>query len=313
MLKALFQILIFPGVLFLFVFGLCGEFIDRKLCARFQNRIGPPWFQPLADFIKLVSKEEIIPEEADIKVFKLMPVLALTASSVSILYIPTLAERSAFSFNGDVIVVLYLLTLPTFTYFLGGWYSRGVYSMIGAVRSLTQLFAYEVPLFLVILASALLADTWSLSGMVAFYSRHLGYWFCNIIGFGVALICFLGKLEKVPFDIPEAETEIVAGSFTEYNGRLLALIRTSFNIEMIVGASLLAAVFLPFGLNLWPALIFPFYLLQVLFIIVIITFLRLLFARLRLDQMISFCWRFLAPLAFLQVILNLIFKAVLPR
>jgi NADH-quinone oxidoreductase subunit H len=313
MFKALFQILIFPGVLFLFIFGLFGEYIDRKLCARLQNRIGPPWYQPLADFIKLVSKEEIVPEEADIKVFKLMPVLALTASSVAMLYIPILGVNAVFSFNGDVVVVLYLLTLPTFTYFLGGWYSRGVYSMIGAVRSLTQLFAYEVPLFLCILASALLADSWSLSGMVAFYSCHLGYWFCNILGFGVALICFLGKLEKVPFDIPEAETEIVAGSFTEYNGRLLAFIRTSFNIEMIVGASLLAAIFLPFGLNLWPALIFPFYLIQVLFIIIIITFLRLLFARLRLDQMINFCWKFLAPLAFLQVILNLIFKAVLPR
>jgi NADH-quinone oxidoreductase subunit H len=313
MLKALFHILIFPGLFFLFVFGLFGEYVDRKFCARLQNRIGPPWFQPLADFIKLVSKEEIIPEEADIKIFKLMPILALTSCSVAILYIPTLGEHSVFSFNGDVIVVLYLLTIPTFTYFLGGWYSRSVYSMIGAIRCLTQLFAYEVPLFLCILASALLADSWSLSGMVAFYSHHLGYWFCNIIGFAVALICLLGKLEKVPFDIPEAETEIVAGSFTEYNGRLLALIRTSFNIEMIAGASLLAAVFLPFGLNLPRVMMFPTYLIQVLFIIIVVAFLRLLFARLRLDQMINFCWKFLAPLAFLQVLLNLILKAVLPR
>jgi len=313
MLKALFNILIFPGLFFLFVFGLFAEYVDRKFYARFQNRIGPPWFQPLADFIKLISKEEIIPEEADVTVFKLMPVIALTASCVSILYIPILGERAIFSFNGDVIVVLYLLTIPTFTYFLGGWYSRSVYSMIGAVRSLTQLFAYEVPLFLSILASALLADTWSLSGMATFYSHHLGYWFCNIIGFGVSLICLLGKLEKVPFDIPEAETEIVAGSFTEYNGRLLAFIRTSFNIEMVVGATLLAAVFLPFGLNLPLAAIFPLYLIQVIFIIILVAFLRSLFARLRLDQMINFCWKYLAPLAFLQVLLNLILKAVLPR
>jgi len=313
MLKALFNILIFPGLFFLFVFGLFAEYVDRKFYARFQNRIGPPWFQPLADFIKLISKEEIIPEEADVTVFKLMPIIALTASSVAILYIPILGERAIFSFNGDVIVVLYLLTIPTFTYFLGGWYSRSVYSMIGAVRSLTQLFAYEVPLFLSILASALLADTWSLSGMVAFYSRHPGYWFCNIIGFGVALICLLGKLEKVPFDIPEAETEIVAGSFTEYSGGLLALIRTSFNIETVVGASLLVAVFLPFGLNAPRAAIFPLYLIQVLFIIIIVSFLRSLFARLRLDQMINFCWKYLAPLAFFQVLLNLVLKAVLPR
>lgn len=313
MLKALFHILIFPGLCFLFVFGFFIEYVDRKLYARFQNRIGPPWFQPLADFIKLISKEEIVPEEADSTVFKLMPILALTASSVAILYIPILGERAVFSFNGDVIVVLYLLTIPTFTYFLGGWYSRSVYSMIGAVRCLTQLFAYEVPLFLCILASALLADTWSLSEMAAFYGHHLGYWFCNIIGFGVALISLLGKLEKVPFDIPEAETEIVSGSFTEYNGRLLAFIRMSFNIEMVAGASLLAAVFLPFGINLPPLAMFLFYLVQVIFIVAVISFLRALFARLRLDQMINFCWKYLAPLAFLQVIFNLILKVVLPR
>ncbi|HNW38996.1 MAG TPA: NADH-quinone oxidoreductase subunit H [Candidatus Omnitrophota bacterium] len=313
MLKALFHILIFPGLGFLFVFGFFVEYADRKLYARFQNRIGPPWFQPLADFIKLISKEEVIPEEADSTVFKLMPVFAITASAAAILYIPTLGERSVFAFSGDVIVVLYLLTIPTFTYFLGGWYSRSVYSMIGAVRSLTQLFAYEVPLFLCILASALLADTWSLSGMVVFYSHHLGYWFCNIIGFGVALICLLGKLEKVPFDIPEAETEIVAGSFTEYNGKLLAFIRMSFNIEMVAGASLLAAVFLPFGLHLPAAVMFLFYLVQIIFIVAVISFLRSLFARVRLDQMINFCWKYLAPLAFLQVLFNLILKVVLPR
>ncbi|MDD5128405.1 MAG: NADH-quinone oxidoreductase subunit H [Candidatus Omnitrophica bacterium] len=313
MLKALFHILIFPGLSFLFVFGFFAEYVDRKLYARLQNRIGPPWFQPLADFIKLISKQEIIPEEADNNVFKLMPLLALAASSVAILYIPISGERSVFSFNGDVIVVLYLLTIPTFAYFLGGWYSRSVYSMIGAVRSLTQLFAYEVPLFLCILASAMLADTWSLSGIAAFYNQHIGYWFCNIIGFVVALICLLGKLEKVPFDIPEAETEIVAGSFTEYNGRLLAFIRMSFNVEMVVGASLLAAVFLPFGLNLAPAGVLICYLIQVLIIIVAISFLRTLFARLRLDQMINFCWKYLAPLAFLQVLFNLTLKVVLPR
>ncbi|MFA6130299.1 MAG: complex I subunit 1 family protein [Candidatus Omnitrophota bacterium] len=313
MLKAFFHILIFPGLLFLFVFGFLAEYVDRKLYARFQNRIGPPWFQPLADFIKLVAKEEIIPEEADVKVFKLMPVFALAASSVAILYIPIWGEQAVFSFNGDVIVVLYLLTIPTFAYFLGGWYSRSVYSMIGAVRSLTQLFAYEVPLFLCILASAMLADTWSLSGMARFYSQHIGYWFCNIIGFVVSLICLLGKLEKVPFDIPEAETEIVAGSFTEYNGRLLAFIRMSFNIETVVGASLLAAVFLPFGLNLPPAAVFLCYLIQVFFIIAAISFLRALFARLRLDQMINLCWKYLAPLAFLQVLFNLTLKVVLPR
>ena len=313
MLKALFHILIFPGFFFLFIFGLIAEFVDRKLYARLQNRVGPPWFQPLADFIKLASKEEIIPTEADAAVFKLIPLLALTTTISAMLYIPVWSSTAVFHFNGDIIVVLYLLTIPTLCYFLGGWYSRSVYSMIGAVRSLTQLFAYEVPLFLCILAPALLADTWSISEMVAFYNKHLGYWFCNLLGFAVAIISLLGKLEKVPFDIPEAETEIVAGAFTEYGGKLLAFLRIALDIELVVGASLLAAVFLPFGFNLKPGYFFIFYLLQVFCIIAFVSFLRTIFARLRLDQMINFCWKYLAPLALLQVLVNLILKTILPR
>ena len=313
MLIPIFNILIFPGLLFLFFFSLAAEFYDRKLGARLQNRVGPPWFQPLADFIKLLGKEDIIPEEADTRVFKLMPVLALTSVVCAFLYIPLWGKSALYSFNGDVVVVLYLLTLPILTYFLGGWYSCSIFSMLGAVRSLTQLFAYEVPLFMTILAAALLADTWSLSGMAGFYSAHPLYWMFNILGFAVALITLLGKLEKVPFDIPEAETEIVAGTFTEYSGRLLALFRLSINIEMIVGTSLLAAVFMPWWLNVGPVLGFIIYLVKVVVLISLISLLRSLFARLRLDQMINLCWRCFAPLAFLQVVINLVLKGVLSK
>lgn len=311
MIMPIFNILIFPGLLFLFVFSMAAEFYDRKLGARLQNRVGPPWFQPLADFIKLVAKEDIVPEEADTRVFKLMPVFALTSVTCAFLYIPLWGKTALYSFSGDVVVVLYLLTVPILTYFLGGWYSRSVFSMIGAVRSLTQLFAYEVPLFMTILAAALLADTWSLSGMARFYSAHPGYWLFNILGFAVALITLLGKLEKVPFDIPEAETEIVAGTFTEYSGRLLALFRLSINIEMVVGTSLLAAVFMPWWLDTGPVLGFIIYLLKIAALISLISLLRSLFARLRLDQMINVCWRLFAPLAFLQVVINLVLKGVL--
>lgn len=311
MIIALFNILIFPGLLFLFVFGLIAEYVDRKLCARLQNRIGPPWFQPLADFLKLIGKQDLIPRDADVKVFKLMPIVALTSTITAYLYIPVWSYQALYSFNGDLIVVFYLLMIPTITFFLGGWYSRSIYSMVGAIRSLTQLFAYEVPLFLTILASAILANSWSLSEIVRFYSAHPGYWAFNLLGFVIALISLLGKLEKVPFDIPEAETEIVGGAFTEYSGKYLAFFRTAMNIEMVVCASLLAAVFLPFGLQLSSLGCFIVYLIQVLFIISMISLLRSLFARLRLDQMINFCWKYFAPLAFLQVVINLILKGVL--
>jgi NADH-quinone oxidoreductase subunit H len=309
MVEALYRILVFPGLLFLFVIGLVAEFIDRRLYARFQNRQGPPWFQPLADFIKLLGKEEIVPCDADMTIFKFMPILAVSAAVTAFMYIPLWSKKALCAFNGDVIVVLYLLTIPTVTFFLGGWYSRSVYSMIGAVRTLTQLFAYEVPLFLCVLAAALLADTWSLSEMTVFYNAHPSAWFFNLPGFAIAILTLLGKLEKVPFDIPEAETEIVAGSFTEYGGRLLAFFRTAINIETVVGASLLVAVFLPFWFVGGQAPAVAVYIGKVFLMIFIMALARSVFARLRLDQMINLCWKYLAPLAFLQVLLNLIVKA----
>lgn len=313
MLTALFNILIFPGFIFLTLFGWIAEYVDRKLCARLQNRQGPPWFQPFADFVKLISKEEIIPEEANPTMFKLMPILALTATVTAFFYIPLWGKQSLFSFNGDLIVVLYLLTIPTLTFFLGGWYSTSLYSKIGAVRSLTQLFAYEVPLLMSILAPALLANTWSLSEMTVFYSTHPWYWAFNLVGFAISIIALLGKLEKVPFDIPEAETEIVAGTFTEYSGRLLGIFRLAIDIEAIVCSALLAAVFMPFGLNLPPVLGFLLFIIKILFIITVLAILRTVFARLRIDQMMNFCWKYVSPFAFLQLLLNLILKGFIVK
>ena len=163
----LFFIVVFPGLLFLVLLGWIVEYIDRKLYARLQNRVGPPWFQPFADFVKLMSKEEIIPTEANPAMFKLMPVIALTAVLTAFLHIPMWGPAPLISFDGSVIVVVYLLTIPTLTFFLAGWHSTSLYSTIGAVRTLTQLFAYEVPLLLAVLAPALVAHTWSLGHGVA--------------------------------------------------------------------------------------------------------------------------------------------------
>jgi NADH-quinone oxidoreductase subunit H len=311
MVYALVHILVFPGLLFLLAFGLFAEWVDRKMYARFQNRMGPPWFQPLADILKLFGKESIIPEEVEPRMFRLLPLVALASSLTAFIYIPVWGTRALFSFNGDVIVVLYLLTIPTLTFFLAGWYSLCPFSLLGATRTLTQLFAYEVPLFVSILSSAFLADTWSLSEIAAFYSRHPGYWLFNLIGFLIGVFSLLGKLEKAPLDIPEAETEIVAGSFTEYSGNLFAFFRLAINVEMIVGASLLAAVFLPFGLSLGPVAGFMFYLAKVLFVVILLSLSHAIFARIRIDQMVSLCWKFVAPLGFAQLVLNMIIKGTL--
>jgi NADH-quinone oxidoreductase subunit H len=302
---AILMILLFPGLLFLAFMGLVVEFIDRKLYARMQNRIGPPWFQPFADLVKLAAKEDLIPEEANPVMFRLMPVLAVTAVVTAFLHVPIWGTEPLISFNGSVVVVVYLLTIPTLTFFLGGWHSTSLYSMIGAVRTLTQLFAYEVPLLLAILAPALLAHTWSLGEMAAFYSQNPLYALSNLIGFMVALVALQGKLERVPFDIPEAETEIVGGTFTEYSGRLLALFRLAIDMEAVVGASLLAAVFLPFGLNLGPVWVFVLYLVKILGIVLVLALLRTVMARLRIEQMVTFCWKYLAPAALVQILISL--------
>lgn len=312
-LLAVVNILIFPGLLFLLVLGLAGQFVDRKLYARLQNRVGPPWFQPVADLFKLLGKEAVVPDDADRRMFVMAPVFALAAVIAAFLYVPLWSTHAVFSFDYDLVVVMYILLIPTLTFFLGGWYSRSIFSTLGAVRSITQLFAYEIPLLVGLLSPALLADTWSLGGMAAFSLAHPWYWLFNIVGFGVCLVSLLGKLERVPFDAPEAETEIVAGSFTEYSGRYLALFRMAVDAEAIVGSSLLAAVFLPFGFGLPAWLGVIVYLAKVGAILFLLALLRTVFARLRIDQIVNFCWRWVAPIAFLQVIIDLVAKEFLPR
>ncbi|MFH1368485.1 MAG: complex I subunit 1 family protein [Elusimicrobiota bacterium] len=309
-LSMLFFVLIFPGTLFLFFISTIAEYFDRKLHARLQNRVGPPWFQPVADFIKLLGKEDIVPRNADRRMFKLMPVFALVSTITAFLYIPPFSKQAPFVFEGDLIIIVYLLTIPTFTYFLGGWYSTSLYAMIGSARTLFQLFAYEIPLFLAVLAPALLANTWSISGISAFYAQHPSYWPLNIIAFAVSLIALQGKLERIPFDIPEAETEIVAGMFTEYSGRLLAFFRLAVDIEMVVGAALISALFLPFWNGYGALATFAIAILKIFFIITILCVIRTILARVKINQMIDFCWKYLVPIAFVQIILNLIIKEV---
>ncbi|OGV58664.1 MAG: NADH dehydrogenase [Lentisphaerae bacterium RIFOXYA12_FULL_48_11] len=304
--SALSVILVFLGYFLLLSFlGTAAEYIDRKLYARMQNRIGPPWFQPYADLIKLAAKEDLIPEEANSAMFKFMPVLAMTAVLTAYLHIPLWNSTPLISFNGSIIVIVYLLTIPTLTFFLGGWHSTSLYSMIGAVRTLTQLFAYEVPLLLAVLSPAVLAHTWSIADMSEFYSNNPLYALTNSIGFLVALVALQGKLERVPFDMPEAETEIVGGTFTEYSGRLLAMFRLAIDMEVIVGASLIAAVFLPFGLHFGLVIGVILYLIKILFILLLLALLRTVTARLRIEQMVVFCWKYLAPAALAQIFISL--------
>lgn len=311
MLLALVKILIFPGFMFLSAYGLCLECMDRRVYARLQNRIGPPWYQPLADLLKLLGKESIIPSDANKGMFQVLPIISLSAVAAAFVYVPVLEKTASYSFDGDLIIVLYLLTIPTITAFLAGWYSRGVYATLGSIRTLTQMFAYEVPMFMALLAPALIADTWSITGMSTFYSEHPLYILINIPALFVALISAQGKLERAPFDAPEAETEIVSGALVEYSGKLLAIFKMSMDCELVLIASLISAIFLPFMTGI-IILDFLLYFVKTIAVLLFLSLMRSAMARLRVDQMVSFFWKHLTLIAIAQIVLNLIIRSRLP-
>jgi len=303
------NILVFPGLIFLTIYAFTLQFVDRKVYARLQNRRGPPWFQPVADFIKLFSKETIVPDEANRTLFLVLPVIALTSVTTAFLYVPIWGVQSLNPFPGDVVVILYLLTIMPLTFFLAGWNSSSMYAAIGSQRVLTQLFAYEVPLFMSILGPALLADSWSLTGIVAFYAANPLFALANIPGFVVALLATQGKLERVPFDTPDAETEIVSGAFTEYGGRMLAIFQLAIGVETVVLLTIVADVFLPF-FSAVPVIGFVIFLVKTLILLFLLIVVRAVTARLRIEQMVRFCWMFLAPLALVQLVIDLIIKGL---
>jgi NADH-quinone oxidoreductase subunit H len=316
LLFSIVYLLFFPGFLFLFAFSLFTEYLDRKVYARIQRRVGPPFLQPFADLVKLSAKEDIVPEKAENFMFTAAPIIGLAAIFAAFLYLPIVSTTGLHSFNGDLVVVLYLLTIPTLAMFLGGWYSGNVFGQKGGMRVASLLFSYEIPFFLALLTPALVQGSWKLADITRFESTHPLEFVVSLLGFIIGLIALQGKLERLPFDIPEAETEIVAGPLVEYSGRRLALFRLARDAEMVVGAGLLAVVFLagpepllqiePVYLS-WvvAALVF---LVKTLFVIFLLILLKSAVARIRTDQMISFAYQWLIPLALVQIFIAIMIR-----
>jgi NADH-quinone oxidoreductase subunit H len=300
-LTALSALLIFPAGLTLILIGLLYEWVDRKLIARFQNRVGPRWFQPFADMVKLFAKEQITPNGVNTILFFALPVTALAGALTSALYVPVLGLAPAHSFPGDLIVALYLLSLLTVCIGLAGWNTSSRFSLVGTTRALTQMFAYEAPFLLALLGPALTAGSWQISEINAYAGSH---WLilAQPIGFVVALIGLIGKLELPPFDAPEAETEIVAGALTDYSGRGLAIFNLSKSVELVIGLTFICAFFLG-GLDG----ILPFFM-KTLVLLLAISVLQSLLTRLRIDQTVGLWWRYGALLALAQILLMIIWK-----
>jgi NADH-quinone oxidoreductase subunit H len=312
----LLYVLIFPGFLFLAAYALFLAYLDRKVAARMQHRVGPPLLQPLADFIKVLGKEVIDPRGVDRTAFDAAPILALAAVMTAFLYIPVIGP-SPLAFQGDLVLVLYLLTLPTIALFLIGWLSRNVYSAVGGVRAVTQLFIYEVPFFLALLAPAIATGSWSVSEIATSQAGHPWYAILIPIGFVVALVGLQAKLERTPFDIPEAETEIVAGPWTELTGRRLALMILTNEMALVAGAGLVAALFLggPSVPGWVPAGAvsaiagFLLFLVKTMAILLVLASVKVMTGRIRIDQLNDVGWKYLANAALIQVALVLIMAA----
>ncbi|GAB4495888.1 MAG: NADH-quinone oxidoreductase subunit NuoH [Anaerolineales bacterium] len=301
---SLINLLFFPGGLMLLFGGMMYEWADRKLVARLQNRVGPRWFQPLADTVKLLAKEEIVPGDANGALFVTLPIVALAGALTSALYVPLLGLPAPFSFRGDLIVAVYLLSLLTLSMGLAGANTRNRFSVLGATRTLTQLFSYEAPFLLALLGPAIFIGSWQIGEINTYAAKH---WFIlsQPVGFVVALIGLIGKLELPPFDAPEAETEIVAGAMTEYSGRGLALFRMGKGVELIVGLTLVAAFYLGGIAN--PLEFF----LKTLFLLILLVIFQTLLTRLRIDQTVGLWWRYGALLVLAQWLLILVLQGAI--
>jgi NADH-quinone oxidoreductase subunit H len=301
--KNLAALLFFPAGLAVMVGGLIYEYIDRKLVAQLQNRIGPRWFQPAADIVKLLAKEEVVPEGVNTALFQGLPIVALAGVLTAALSAPLFGLAPVFSFGGDLIVTIYLLSMLTLCIGLAGANTIDRFSLIGATRTLTQLFSYEAPFLLALLGPAIAAGTWQISQINAYAGQN---WLIvtQPLGFVVAIIGLMGKLELPPFDAPEAETEIVAGAMTEYSGRGWALFRLGKNVELVIGLTLIAAFYLG-GVN--DPLSF---IIKTLLLLVVVAGLQALFARLRIDQTVGLWWRFGALLVLVQLLITIVWKGM---
>ncbi|MCK6480034.1 MAG: NADH-quinone oxidoreductase subunit H [Planctomycetaceae bacterium] len=304
----LLHLLVFPGLLFLVSWSLALEWVDRKVAARMQSRVGPPPLQPLADFVKLLGKEVIQPGGAGGRVLGLAPLLSFASVATAFLLLPV-SGSSPLGFQGDLVVALYLLTVPTVALLLVGWSSSNVFAAVGGVRAVTQMFIYEVPFYLALLGPALLAGSWSVSGIVEWQAGRPWMGILQPVGLLVGLVGLQAKLERTPFDIPEAETEIVAGPLTELTGRRLAVMHLAKDALLAAGCALLAALFLggplrPFSAALPGAVEgFLWFAAKTLLLLLVLSTMRAATARIRIDQLDAWGWKVLCSLALAQMAL----------
>jgi len=288
-----------------------GIWFERKLAGRMQTRLGPTYvgpfglLQPIADVIKLLQKEDIVPAQADRALFTLAPILAALCALGVAAVVPFSPELVVAELDVGVLWVLGLGALTTIAIFLAGWASNNKFALLGGMRAVAQAISYEVPLVLCAMVPVILAGSLNLGDIVRWQAAHhmVALWpiFPGLPAFVLFFLALLAESNRIPFDIPEAESELVGGVTTEYTGMKFTLFYLAEYMHTLVGSAVAAALFLggwdgPF----WPGL--HWMVLKTFVLFAAIYAVRWSLLRFRSDQLLVMCWRYLVPLSVLLVL-----------
>ncbi len=287
--------------------------LERKVAGHIQLRYGPMEVGPhgilqtIADGIKLVGKELITPLSADWKLFVIAPVLVFMPVLVAFLVLPFDENLVIRDMNLGVLLIFAFSTLSVLAILAGGWAANNKYALLGAIRSVAQNVAYEIPLLLAVLSVALMTQSLRFSEIVAAQGR-VWFIFLQPVAGLIFLICATAETNRAPFDIPEAESELIAGFHTEYSGMRFGLFFLAEYTNMFIVSAVATALFFggwhgPFGFSFGlPGIVW--FLLKVYILLFVIMWVRWTFPRVRFDQLMNFSWKVMLPLSLLNLIVT---------
>jgi NADH-quinone oxidoreductase subunit H len=294
----------------LLLIGALLSYGERRILALMQDRIGPnragPFglLQPVADILKLISKEDFIPPFADRMVYTVAPVIVPMTVLMSFAVVPISEDEWLADLNIALLYVLALSSLRVYGLMLGGWASNSKYSLLGGLRSAAQMISYELPMGLALVGVVILSGSFSLREIVA--AQELPFIVLQPLGFIIFLVCGIAETNRLPFDLPEAENELAAGYNTEYGGIRFAFFYLGEYLGLLLIAALATVLFLGGWHGPWlPGVVWLS--LKALVLILLFFWLRTSLPRLRYDQLMAFCWKWMLPAA----LLNLLATAVL--
>ncbi len=280
---------------------------ERRLLGRFQNRVGPNrWgpfglFQPLADVVKLITKEDLIPDGADRAVFTLVPVLMLAPLILMMAVVPFAQNTSLTSLNVGVLYILAVSSITSIAIFMAGWASNNRYAMFGAARSVAVLISYEIPVVLSLLGVVMVAASMSLGSIVE--AQAIPFFLVQPLAFFVFMAGMSAELNRSPFDVAEAESEIIAGYHTEYSGVKVAIIQAAEFGGVGVVSAIAATLFLGGWAGPWSEYLgWLWFLVKTGLIVFCFIWIRATYPRLRIDQIMAVSWKFLLPLSMVNLV-----------